>query len=123
MTEDALLANARDDSSCEGWTGANVQRLAAICDSKIARIAELEAENQRLSVAARVHLTTEAADMRTIRKRGKRIEELEAERDRLRGLLPQAFDAGFARAIGSHIDFKQTHPSRDDWVKNALDDN
>jgi len=49
------------------------------------------------------------------------IDDLTAEVKRLQDLLPKAFDAGCAYAIGSHRDFKQIHPTRDEWVKQALE--
>jgi hypothetical protein len=43
----------------------------------------------------------------------KRIAELEA-------LLPAAFDAGMAYSAGSGREFRQTHPDRETWVRQAL---
>lgn len=45
------------------------------------------------------------------------LAEARAEVERLRKLLPEAFEAGIARAIGSHEDFKQTHPDKDEWIR------
>jgi hypothetical protein len=35
-------------------------------------------------------------------------------------MLRDAFDAGVARAIASHRDFRQTHPSREEYVAQVM---
>ena len=41
--------------------------------------------------------------------------------DSLKKLLPKAFDAGGAHAVGSHKDFVQTHASKKEWVRKAFE--
>lgn len=45
------------------------------------------------------------------------IDRLKNENDRLRDLIPQAWQAGQAWLMGSHKDFKQTHPTAREWME------
>lgn len=45
---------------------------------------------------------------------------VEGEKIALEQRLREAFQAGAARAIGSHRDMQQIHPSEDEWVAAAL---
>ena len=42
------------------------------------------------------------------------------EIERLRALLPECWDAASAHAVASHKDFKQTHPGKAEWIREAL---
>jgi len=42
---------------------------------------------------------------------------LQMEREQKREQIYKAFDAGSAYAIGSHADFKQTHPNKEQYYE------
>ncbi len=46
--------------------------------------------------------------------------EQRREIERLRALLPECWDAASAHAVASHKDFKQTHPGKAEWIREAL---
>lgn len=37
-------------------------------------------------------------------------------------LLEKSFDAGSAYTIGSHKDFKQIHPNKEEFIKSIIED-
>lgn len=72
-----------------------------------------------LATDAAPHLIDEIERLRALESLVE-ADKLKQENEKLRALLPKAFDSGKAWMIGSHETFVQIHPDRDTWVADAL---
>jgi len=91
-----------------------------VADERSAALNDVRAESERLAQElGETRLILETTEVHAGRFKA-RAEQAEAEVERLRALLSQAFDAGMARAIASHEGFVQIHPSKEEWLADAL---
>lgn len=79
------------------------KKLCNIIDQLEDQIIALQAERNEFQQAA-------------VDSMGK-VEDLQDEINRLRDLIPQAWQAGQSWLMGSRKDFQQTHPTLREWMK------